>query len=189
MTSTRPYDRLGELWDMVARSAYTQLRYSPALLAGTLAGLLWLYVLPPAAAVAGLAAAGLGGGAGAWWLAGAGIAGWALMSASYVPMLALYGLSPPRAPGLPLIALHVRRDDGRLRPPPPRRPGRGVEGPHHRAVTGGGRWRRTRWSAGRGRRARSRSRTQCSASTTAGGSGPSARPGGLSAPGPARAPG
>jgi hopene-associated glycosyltransferase HpnB len=105
VTSTRPYDRLGELWDMVARSAYTQLRYSPALLAGTLAGLLWLYVLPPAAAAAGLAAAGLGGGAAAWWLAGAGIAGWALMSASYVPMLALYGLSRARAPGLPLIAL------------------------------------------------------------------------------------
>jgi hopene-associated glycosyltransferase HpnB len=105
VTSTRPYDRLGELWDMVARSAYTQLRYSPALLAGTLAGLLWLYVLPPAAAVAGLAAGVAGAGAAAWWLAGAGIAGWALMSASYVPMLTLYGLSPARAPGLPLIAL------------------------------------------------------------------------------------
>jgi hopene-associated glycosyltransferase HpnB len=105
VTSTRPYDRLGELWDMVARSAYTQLRYSPALLAGTLIGLLWLYVLPPAAAVAGLAAAALGGGAAAWWLAGAGLAGWALMSVSYVPMLRLYGLSPLRGPSLPLIAL------------------------------------------------------------------------------------
>jgi hopene-associated glycosyltransferase HpnB len=105
VTSTRPYDRLGELWDMVARSAYTQLRYSPALLAGTLIGLLWLYALPPAAAGAGLAAAALGGGPAAWWLAGAGLAGWALMAASYVPMLRLYGLSPLRAPTLPLIAL------------------------------------------------------------------------------------
>jgi hopene-associated glycosyltransferase HpnB len=105
VTSTRPYDRLGELWDMVARSAYTQLRYSPALLAGTLAGLLWLYVLPPAAAVAGLAALAAGGGAAAGWLAGAGLAGWAIMAASFVPMLRLYGLSPLRAPGLPLIAL------------------------------------------------------------------------------------
>jgi hopene-associated glycosyltransferase HpnB len=104
VTSMRPYDRLGELWDMVARSAYTQLRYSPALLAGTLLGLLWLYVLPPASAIAGLAAA-LGGGAAAWWLAGTGIAGWAIMAASYVPMLRLYGLSPLRAPSLPLIAL------------------------------------------------------------------------------------
>jgi hopene-associated glycosyltransferase HpnB len=105
VTSTRPYDRLGELWDMVARSAYTQLRYSPALLAGTLTGLLWLYVLPPGAALAGLVSALLGGGAAAWWLAAAGLAGWTLMSVSYVPMLRLYGLSPLRGPSLPLIAL------------------------------------------------------------------------------------
>jgi hopene-associated glycosyltransferase HpnB len=105
VTSTRPYDGLGELWDMVARSAYTQLRYSPALLAGTLAGLLWLYVVPPAAALAGLASVALGGGAAAGWLAGAGVAGWAIMTASYVPMLRLYGLSPARGPSLPLIAL------------------------------------------------------------------------------------
>src|SRR4029077_13624267 len=39
--SRRPYPELGGLWDMVARSAYTQLRYSPVLLAGTVAGLCW----------------------------------------------------------------------------------------------------------------------------------------------------
>ena len=37
--SLRPYPRLATLWDMIARSAYTQLRYSPVLLAATLAGL------------------------------------------------------------------------------------------------------------------------------------------------------
>jgi hypothetical protein len=92
---------------MVARSAYTQLRYSPVVLAGTLLGLLFLYVLPPAGAVTGLAA-GLAGGSGATAAAvtlGAGLAGWALMSLSYLPMLRLYRLSPLRAPGLPLIAL------------------------------------------------------------------------------------
>jgi hypothetical protein len=93
---------------MVARSAYTQLRYSPVLLAGTLAGLLFLYALPPAGAVTGLAVL-LAGGAGATATAaltlGAGLAGWALMSLSYLPMLRLYRLSPLRAPGLPLIAL------------------------------------------------------------------------------------
>jgi hypothetical protein len=48
----------------------------------------------------------LSGGDGAAGLAlGAGLAGWALMSLSYVPMLRLYRLSPLRAPGLPLIAL------------------------------------------------------------------------------------
>jgi hopene-associated glycosyltransferase HpnB len=100
--SVRPYPRLASLWQMVARSAYTQLRYSPALLAGTLAGLLFLYVLPPAGAIIGLAAEGAGPAAVA---AGAGLAGWALMSLSYLPMLRLYRLSPLRAPGLPLIAL------------------------------------------------------------------------------------
>ncbi len=60
--SRRPYPGLGSLWDMIARSAYTQLRYSPALLAGTVAGLCWLYLLPPVAAAGGLAAAAAGGG-------------------------------------------------------------------------------------------------------------------------------
>jgi hopene-associated glycosyltransferase HpnB len=103
--SRRPYPRLGDLWQMVARSAYTQLRYSPALLAGTVAGLCWLYLLPPAAAAGGLVAGLAGGGAAAWWCAAAGLAGWALMTASFVPVLRLYRLSPLRAPCLPVIAL------------------------------------------------------------------------------------
>jgi hopene-associated glycosyltransferase HpnB len=114
VVSVRPYPGLASLWQMVARSAYTQLRYSPLVLAGTLTGLLFLYALPPAGAITGLvallalppAAAGLVGGYGTAALAlGAGLAGWALMSLSYVPMLRLYRLSPLRAPGLPLIAL------------------------------------------------------------------------------------
>jgi hopene-associated glycosyltransferase HpnB len=105
VVSVRPYPGLASLWQMVARSAYTQLRYSPVLLAGTLLGLLFLYALPPAGAVAGLVALGTGGGGPAAILFGAGLAGWALMAASYLPMLRLYRLSPWRAPGLPLIAL------------------------------------------------------------------------------------
>jgi hopene-associated glycosyltransferase HpnB len=105
VVSVRPYPGLASLWQMVARSAYTQLRYSPALLAGTLLGLLFLYALPPAGAIAGLAALGTGGGGLAALTSGAGLAGWALMSLSYLPMLRLYRLSPLRAPGLPLIAL------------------------------------------------------------------------------------
>ncbi len=111
--SRRPYPGLGGLWDMVARSAYTQLRYSPALLAGTVAGLCWLYLLPPVATLGGLAAAAAGGhpagghpaGPAVWWCAGAGLAGWALMTLSYLPVLRLYRLSPLRAPCLPVIAL------------------------------------------------------------------------------------
>ena len=104
VTSTRPYDQLADLWNMVARSAYTQLRYSPAAVLGTVLGLAWLYLLPPAAALAGLGWAAAGGGAMAGWLAAAGLAGWALMTVSYLPMLRLYRLSPLRAPALPLIA-------------------------------------------------------------------------------------
>ncbi len=109
VVSVRPYPGLASLWQMVARSAYTQLKYSPVLLAGTIIGLLVLYVLPPAGAVIGLAAL-LTGGSGASTgsaalAADAGLAGWALMSLSYLPMLRLYRLSPLRAPGLPLIAL------------------------------------------------------------------------------------
>jgi hopene-associated glycosyltransferase HpnB len=144
VSSVRPYPGLAGLWHMIARSAYLQLRHSPVLLAGTIAGLLWLYALPPAAALAGISGLALGGGAAAAWCAGAGLAGWALMTVSFVPMLRLYRLSVLRAPGLPLIAVlyaamtldSARRHyagqggqwKGRVspagsRPPPPRRSG------------------------------------------------------------------
>ena len=103
--SLRPYNRLADIWDMVARSAYTQLRYSLALTIGTAAGLAWLYLLPPLAAIAGLAMLAMGTSAAtAGWLAAAGRAGWLLMSVTYGPVLRLYRLSPARAPSLPLIA-------------------------------------------------------------------------------------
>jgi hopene-associated glycosyltransferase HpnB len=106
VVSMRPYDRLADIWDMVARSAYTQLRHSLALTAGAVLGLAWLYLLPPAAAIAGLALLAAGSAA-AWsaaWLAVAGLAGWLLLAGSYVPMLRLYRLSPLRGLTLPLIA-------------------------------------------------------------------------------------
>ena len=103
VVSVRPYPALADLWQMVARSAYLQLGYSPWLLAGTIAGLLFIYALPPAGAITGLAAGAATGPAAL--AAGAGLAGWALMCLSYLPMLRLYRLSPLRAPGLPLIAL------------------------------------------------------------------------------------
>jgi hopene-associated glycosyltransferase HpnB len=107
--SVRPYRGLTDLWNMVARSAYTQLRYSPFLLAGTIIGLAFLYLVPPVSAIAGLAGlAGLGaraGGAGPVLCAAAGLAGWAVMTATFVPMLRLYRLSPLRAPALPVIAV------------------------------------------------------------------------------------
>jgi len=103
--SRRPYPRLAGLWDMIARSAYVQLRYSPVLLGLTLLGLLWLYAVPPVAALAGLAGLAAGAGPGATWCAAAGLAGWLLMSASFLPVLRLYRLGGWRAPVLPAIAL------------------------------------------------------------------------------------
>jgi len=108
VVSVRPYPGLASLWQMVARSAYTQLNYSPLLLAGTIIGLLFSYALPPAAAITGLTLLAAGAPAAtapAALAAGAGLAAWALMSLSYLPMLRLYRLSSLRAPGLPLIAL------------------------------------------------------------------------------------
>ncbi len=103
VVSVRPYPRVAALWHMVARSAYIQLNYSPLLLAATIAGLVFLYALPPAGAIAGLAAGAAT--APAALAAGAGLAGWVLMSLTYLPMLRLYRLSPLRSPGLPLIAM------------------------------------------------------------------------------------
>lgn len=93
--SIRPYAGLGDVWRMVARSAYTQLRHSPLLLAGTLVGLAVLYLVPPLAALAlplhgDAAAAALAAGA------------WLLAAASFAPTLALYGRSLAWAPALPL---------------------------------------------------------------------------------------
>jgi hopene-associated glycosyltransferase HpnB len=96
--SMRPYPRLADLWDMVARSAYTQLRYSPLLLTGTVVGLLVLYAVPPVVGIVGLAT-------GQWLAAILGLAGWAIMAGSYLPMLRRYQLSWVWAPLLPLVAL------------------------------------------------------------------------------------
>jgi len=105
VVSLRPYDRLADIWDMVARSAYTQLHYSLTLTMGVVLGLAWLYLLPPAAAIAGLILLGSGAApATSAWLATAGLAAWLVMAITYLPMLRFYRLSQLRAPTLPLIA-------------------------------------------------------------------------------------
>jgi len=95
--SVRPYPRLAELWRMVSRSAYAQLRHNPLLLLGTLAGLVLVYVVPPVAAVGGAAA-------GEPLLCAAGAAAWAVMTGTFVPMLRYYRLPLWPAPLLPFTA-------------------------------------------------------------------------------------
>ncbi|MEV7200219.1 glycosyltransferase [Streptomyces griseoluteus] len=95
--SVRPYPGLGELWRMVSRSAYAQLRHSPVLLLGTVAGLALVYLVPPVAVMAGAVA----GSAPASAL---GAVAWAVMAATYVPMLRYYRQPLWLAPLLPFTA-------------------------------------------------------------------------------------
>ena len=45
--SLRPYDSLDTIWTMIARTAYTQLNYSPFLLLGTVLGMSLVYLAAP----------------------------------------------------------------------------------------------------------------------------------------------
>ncbi|MFK4870086.1 glycosyltransferase [Streptomyces sp. CSMPJR101] len=95
--SVRPYPRLADLWRMVSRSAYAQLRHQPALLLGTIAGLALVYLVPPVSLAVGAAsgdkvAAVLGGLA------------WLVMTGTYVPMLRYYRQPLWPAPLLPVTA-------------------------------------------------------------------------------------
>jgi hopene-associated glycosyltransferase HpnB len=92
--SIRPYRTFGDVGRMISRSAFTQLRHSKVLFAGTVAGLMLTYLAPilltifasqPAAGIAAMA--------------------WLLMSICYVPALRFYRVSWLAAPLLPLIAL------------------------------------------------------------------------------------
>jgi hopene-associated glycosyltransferase HpnB len=95
--SLRPYDSLETIWDMVARTAYTQLNYSPLLLIGTVMGLTIIYIVPPVSFIWGLVVGNslttsLGG------------ITWLLMSISYLPTLRLYKTSLLWSISLPAIS-------------------------------------------------------------------------------------
>ncbi|MFF3326843.1 glycosyltransferase [Streptomyces sp. NPDC002889] len=95
--SVRPYPRFGDLWRMVSRCAYAQLRHSVLLLVGTVAGLALVYLAPP---VALFTAVATGDAAAAW----AGGLAWAVMTGTYLPMLRYYRQPLLLAPALPFTA-------------------------------------------------------------------------------------
>ncbi len=101
VVSVRAYGTLGEIWRMIARTAFVQLRFSAWLLVGTALGMLLLYAVPPIATIAGLVGLGLGspGSLAALCLGGA---AYAILAATFVPMLRWYHLSPARSALLPL---------------------------------------------------------------------------------------
>jgi hopene-associated glycosyltransferase HpnB len=91
--SLRSYENLAGIWNMVARTAFCQLRYSAVLLAGTTAIMLTVFWLPvaglffPAASAKTISACAL-----------------AALILSYLPTLKFYGQSRGWALALPLIA-------------------------------------------------------------------------------------
>ncbi len=91
--SVRPYPLAMDIWRMVSRTAYVQLRFSPLLLAGTTVGMALTWLMPPIAAVFGHGLA-----------RNLGILTWVLLAASYLPTLHRFGRSPLWAPFLPLVA-------------------------------------------------------------------------------------
>lgn len=94
VVSLRPYPSVGDIWRMVARTAYTQLDHSPTWLLVSVLGLAWLLVLPVVALLMGEPLTMVLGGA-----------TWLLMSLLYWPMVRFYHRSPPWALSLPLAGL------------------------------------------------------------------------------------
>ncbi len=92
--SIRPYPALADIRRMVVRSAYAQLRYSPLLLLGTVAGMVLTYLVPPLLAIFGSGAVRI-----------LGLTTWLLMFIAYQPTLRFYRLSPLWGIVLPAIAL------------------------------------------------------------------------------------
>lgn len=95
--SLRAYASLKSIWQTIARTAFTQLNYSPLLLIGTVLGMILVYLVPPLAAIAGIIK-------GNWLLAIVGGTTWLLMAISYLPTILFYQLSPLWTLSLPAIA-------------------------------------------------------------------------------------
>ncbi|AFY30808.1 glycosyltransferase [Calothrix sp. PCC 7507] len=95
--SLRPYPSLETVWQMVARTAYTQLNYSPFLLGGTLLAMTLIYLVPPVGVIVGLLMGNLA-------IALTSLSAWLLMSVAYLPTIRFYRCSPWLVWCLPAIA-------------------------------------------------------------------------------------
>lgn len=92
--SIRPYPHPRDIWRMIARTAYVQLHYSPLMLAGTVLGMVLVWMLPMLVALFGKGTARK--------LA---FVAWAASMGSYVPTLKRFRMSPLWAISLPAVAL------------------------------------------------------------------------------------
>jgi hopene-associated glycosyltransferase HpnB len=92
--SIRPYPNFADIWHMISRTAFTQLRHSSILLVLALLGLTLVWLVPPAAALSGHGDVLV-----------CGLSAWGASAVSYMPTLARYGLNRLWALALPLIAI------------------------------------------------------------------------------------
>ena len=91
--SLRRYSSFGEIGDLIARTAYTQLKYSPLLLLGTLLGLFVTYFVPVVLLFSSQPFV--------WRMS---LAAWALTAATYLPITRFYNQSRLWALTLPISA-------------------------------------------------------------------------------------
>lgn len=95
--SLRPYPSLQTIWDMVARTAFTQLNYSPLLLLGTLLGMTLIYLVPPVELLVGALTSN-------WLITAISLLTYLLMTLAYLPTVQFYRCSPGFSLCLPAIA-------------------------------------------------------------------------------------
>jgi hopene-associated glycosyltransferase HpnB len=91
--SVRAYPSVGDIWRMIARTAFVQLRHSWLLLVATTLAMALTWLVPPALA--------LFGRGGAFWC---GVIAWLILGVCYLPTLVRFARSPLWAPFLPLVA-------------------------------------------------------------------------------------
>ena len=94
VSSLRGYPRWRDIWMLIARSAFTQLNYSGAMLLISVLGMAFTYLTPPLICLSpdpGIRPFGY--------------VAWVAMSFAYLPTLYYYRLAPLWAPFLPLVAL------------------------------------------------------------------------------------
>jgi len=91
--SLRECATFGEIRDLIARTAFTQLKYSALALLGVIAAMLLTYLVPVALTFHPQPIV--------WRM---GLAAWALMTLTYLPTVRYYRLSPLWAPVLPVAA-------------------------------------------------------------------------------------
>jgi hopene-associated glycosyltransferase HpnB len=102
--SIRRYPTFADVRQMISRSAYAQLRYSPLLLLATTAGMALVFVAPPLLTIFMTG-----------WPRYLGLAAWFTMAISFLPILRFYRLSPVwcvTLPGIALLYLSYTLDSG-----------------------------------------------------------------------------